>query len=126
VFAEARQQAAVAPYLAPVSAAGTPVRRSLEAGGKPSTAVHGQQKAPQRTRRRLLSLADEPKQQADDDTASSSGDDAMHSSYAALARRLRRGADGTGGVSKSRWGGRLVVLAGIRMVHVMLAASSRR
>ena len=125
MFAEARQQAAVAGHLAPVGAAGTPLRRSLEAGQTPA-AAHGQAKTPQRTRRRLLSLAPEPKQQADDDTASSSGDDAMHSSYAALARRLRRGADSTSGVSKSRWGGRLVVLAGIRMVHVMLAASSRR
>ena len=115
----------MAGHLAPVGAAGTPLRRSLEAGQTPA-AAHGQAKTPQRTRRRLLSLAPEPKQQADDDTASSSGDDAMHSSYAALARRLRRGADSTSGVSKSRWGGRLVVLAGIRMVHVMLAASSRR
>ena len=96
-------------------------RRSLDAGPAGAPAA-GAQPAGRRRRSLLARLAEE-------EAANSSGDDALHSTYAAMARRLRRGAAvrlGASGTAaqRSRWAGRLVVLAGIKMFHTML--TSRR
>lgn len=57
------------------------------------------------------------------DSGSSSGDDALHSTYAAMARRLHGGdAGGAGRASKARWAGRLALLAGLRVAAAVLAA----
>jgi hypothetical protein len=93
--------------------------------------------------RRALQLAPGPAA-CDSDAGSSSGDDATRRAVASLfaAQRLCRGgavlssrlapagggmagagdARGRRAASQSRWAGRLVILAGIKMVHSLLSA----
>ncbi len=122
VFADARR-AAEAAHLSGGPARPPSRRSSLDA----AAAGGGGGKKGRRRRRQgpLQRVAEQHRADGcESDGGSSSGDDALHSTYAAMARRLRGGAGaGAGGrAAKARWAGRLALLAGLRVAAVVLAA----
>lgn len=116
VFADARR-AAEAAHLSGGPAHG---RSSLDA----APAAGGGGKKGRRRRRQgpLQRVAEQHRAEGcESDGGSSSGDDALHSTYAAMARRLRGGAGAGGRTAKARWAAQLALLAGLRVAAVVLA-----
>lgn len=116
VFADARR-AAEAEYASGTAGALSTRRPSLDGTAAP----------PHRRRRPVSGLRSVAEQAAvgagagasvgaeeeeEDDTGSSSGDDELHSTYAAMAQRLRRATGGPRG-RRARYAGRVALLAGI-------------